>query len=84
MNNFNACIINKYLNETLSSKDKIGLTKAYQIGASYFLKYATYGNFDELWENHIEGLLYEYLRGSSNVETKIEKLHQAYNDITSH
>lgn len=84
MNNLNACIIDKYLNETLSSKDKIGLTKAYQIGASYFLKYATYGNFDELWENHIEGLLYEYLRGSSNVETKIEKLHQAYNDITSH
>lgn len=84
MNNLNACIIDKYLDETLSPKDKIGLTKAYQIGASYFLKYATYGNFDELWENHIEGLLYEYLRGSSNVETKMERLHQAYNDITAH
>ena len=84
MNNLNACIIDKYFDETLSSKDKIGLTKAYQIGASYFLKYTTYGNFDELWENHIEGLLYEYLRGASNVETKIERLHQAYNDIAAH
>lgn len=84
MNNLNACIIDKYSDETLSSKDKIGLTKAYQIGASYFLKYTTYGNFDELWENHIEGLLYEYLRGASNVETKISRLHQAYNDITAH
>lgn len=84
MNNLNACIIDNYLDGTLSSRDKIGLTKAYQIGSSYFLKYATYGNFDELWENHIEGLLYEYLRGSSNAETKIERLHQAYNDITVH
>ena len=39
MDNLNACIIDQYGDEELSSKDKIGLTKAYQIGASYFLKY---------------------------------------------
>jgi hypothetical protein len=62
MNNLNACIIDKYGDEELSPKDKTGLTRAYQIGASYFLKYRMYKNFDELWANHLEGLLYEYLR----------------------
>lgn len=84
MNNLNDCIIDKYGNEELSPKDKIGLTKAYQIGASYFLKYGMYGNFDELWENHLEGLLHEYLRGTTNIDTKIERLHKAYNDTVLH
>lgn len=84
MDNLNACIIDEYESEYLSTKDKIGLTKAYQIGASYFLKYAMYNNFDELWENHIEGLLYEYLRGTSNIEVKIERLKKAYNDTVAH
>ena len=82
MNNLNACIIDKYGDEDLSPKDKVGLTKAYQIGASYFLKYGMYSNFEELWTNHLEGLLYEYLRGKTNVDEKIKRLHQAYNDTT--
>ena len=84
MNNLNACIIDKYGNEEMSPKDKIGLTKAYQIGAAYFLKYGLYGNFDDLWNNHLEGLLYEYLRGTSSLEAKIERLHQAFNDTEAH
>ena len=84
MNNLNACIIDKYGDEDLSPKDKVGLTKAYQIGASYFLKYGMYGNFEELWTNHLEVLLYEYLRGKTNVDEKIKRLHQAYNDTTTH
>lgn len=84
MNNLNACIIDKYGDEDLSPKDKVGLTKAYQIGASYFLKYGMYGNFEELWDNHLEGLLYEYLRGTTNIETKIKRLHKAYNDTIAH
>ena len=43
-----------------------------------------YNNFDELWENHIEGLLYEYLRGTANIEVKIERLKKAYNDTVAH
>lgn len=82
MDNLNAAIIDKYGHETPSNRDKIGLSKAYQIGSSYFLKYALYNNFDDLWTNHIEGLLYEYLRGKTNIEEKIERLHQAYNDTT--
>ena len=84
MNNLNSCIIDQYGNKELAPKDKIGLTKAYQIGASYFLKYALYDNFDDLWHNHIEGLLYEYLRGSANAELKMNRLHNAYNDTVSH
>lgn len=84
MDNLNNCIVDEYKAEILSHKEKIGLTKAYQIGASYFLKYAKYNDFNALWENHLEGLLYEYLRGSTNVEIKIERLKEAYNDTTIH
>lgn len=84
MNNLNACIIDQYQSSTNTSRDRIGLTKAYQIGASYFLKYELYGNFDDLWENHLKGLLYEYLRGTTDIETKIARLYEAYNDIEAH
>lgn len=83
MTNLNNCIIDQYPDQEstpIASKDRIGLTKAYQIGASYFLKYMMYGNFDDLWEYHLKGLLYEYLRGISHIEEKIERLHAAYND----
>ena len=80
MNNLNACIVDKYKPEELSSKDKIGLTTAYHIGASYFLKYALYNDFDKLWDNHLEGLLREYLRGTTNLDDKMNKLREAYNN----
>ena len=84
MTNLNNCIIDQYPDQestSTASKDRIGLTKAYQIGASYFLKYMMYGNFDDLWEYHLKGLLYEYLRGTSHIEEKIERLHTAYNAL---
>lgn len=84
MDNLNSAIIDQYGDEELSNKDKVGLTKAYQIGASYFLKYSLYNNFDDLWANHLKGLLYEYLRGKTNVDEKIKRLYQAYNDTTKH
>ena len=84
MDNLNSAIIDQYGDEELSNKDKVGLTKAYQIGAAYFLKYVLYNNFEELWTNHLEGLLYEYLRGKTNVNEKIKRLYQAYNDTPTH
>lgn len=87
MNNLNACIVDRYVDKDSLSKDmKIGLTTAYQIGAAYFLKYGIYdnNNFDELWNNHLVGLLYEYLRGSTNIKAKIDRLYSAYNDTTEH
>lgn len=60
-----------------------GLDEAYQIGAAYFRKYLDYQDktnpFDYLWENHLKGLLFEYLRGNRRAKELLEKLHNAYN-----
>lgn len=86
MDNLNNAILNKEFN----------LGQAYQIGGAYFLKFANYCKTDDdkkadenqdeayksLWENHLEGVLREYLRGMDNVEGKngkLEKLEKAYN-----
>lgn len=63
-----------------------GLSTAYQIGAAYFLKlenYLTNEGLDEnswtnLWDNHLYGLLFEYLRGLPTAEEDLKTLHQAY------
>ena len=60
-----------------------GLDEAYQIGAAYFRKILDYQDktnpFDCLWENHLKGLLFEYLRGNRRAKELLEKLHDAYN-----
>lgn len=67
------------LNKAISQID--GLSPAYHIGASYFLKLNNYeGNFELLWEYHIEGLLREYMRGMRNVDDKIKELKKAYDN----
>ena len=74
------------LNEAVSDKAKGGLSSAYHIGGAYFLKFANYFDgeneakaFKDLWDNHLEGLLREYLRGRDDVdETKLSKLRNAY------
>lgn len=55
-----------------------GLGKAYQIGAAYFKKYELYNDFDLLWEYHLEGLLFEYLRGTTDIDKTMKKLADAY------
>lgn len=60
-----------------------GLDESYQIGAAYFRKILDYQDktnpFDCLWENHLKGLLFEYLRGNRRAKELLEKLHDAYN-----
>lgn len=57
-----------------------GLNKSYQIGAAYFLKLDEYdGDFGKLWEYHLKGLLFEYLRGNRDAEIQLEILEKAYN-----
>lgn len=65
------------LNDAILNTRELGM--AYQIGASYFLKYADYGNFEDLWEYHLKGLLAEYLRGNADVKGELMKLENAYN-----
>lgn len=59
-----------------------GLSPSYHIGASYFLK-LTKCNYDfhKLWENHLRGILYEYLRGMPDAIEKMNLLKNAYNFI---
>lgn len=82
MDNLNNAILNKEFN----------LGQAYQIGGAYFLKFANYcktdndkkaeENQDEayksLWENHLEGVLREYLRGMDKSNDLLDELKKAY------
>lgn len=69
MNNLNKVIRNKETN----------LSEAYCIGAAYFKKIKDYeGNFNKLWENHLEGLLFEYTRGMPKQEEIMENFKKAY------
>ena len=85
MDNLNNKIWHKPTNEEKDEDKSIeGLSSAYHIGASYFLKLANYKkddgtyDFDKLWEYHLEGLLFEYLRGTTDIYKKIKELAQAY------
>jgi len=67
------------LNKAIES-DEIGLNKSYHIGPAYFLKLKNYNEnqFEELWKNHLEVLLREYLRGMPDLEEKMKLLKDAY------
>ncbi len=72
MDNLNNAILKKELN----------LGSSYQIGGAYFKKYANYTNepnpFKCLWDNHIECVLREYLRGMDPENDKLRTLARAY------
>lgn len=57
-----------------------GLNESYQIGAAYFMKYADYNDFEKLWDYHLRGLLFEYLRGSRNADADLKALKEAYDN----
>lgn len=71
------------LNQAILDPDN-ELSTDYQIGGAYFLKYALYTNepnpFDKLWDNHLEILLKEYLRGNDIDGEKLNRLHEVYNN----
>lgn len=79
----------KALNEALISPEKGGLTSAYQIGGSYFLKLKPEKNknefisFDELWDYHLKGTLYEYFRGEPDADKKMAELKKAYDSASN-
>lgn len=79
------------MNNLNNAIEKIeSFNSSYHIGASYFLKLKNYYNgnnmkdaFDSLWENHLKGLLFEYLRGMPDAESKLDDLKNAYNNKVS-
>lgn len=72
MTNLNNCIISR----------EIGLSKAYQIGGSYFKKFAANEeDAQSLWDYRLKGLLREYLRGEEehSAKEKMEILEKTFN-----
>ena len=65
--------------------ESIGLTSAYHIGASYFVKVKLYARqtsnkWNSLWDYHLKGTLYEYFRGEPDADKKMTILKTAYDD----
>ena len=79
----------------LNSEISKELGEMYQIGASYFLNLDKYINNDEenqdysiknayqkLWDNHLKGLIYEYVRGKKSGNEIFDKIKNKYFEIT--
>jgi DNA polymerase III delta prime subunit len=64
------------LNNVISEKIE-GLDSSYHIGAAYFIGLEN-GDYKTLWDQHIEPLLKEYLRGMLNIKKDLESLKTAY------
>lgn len=87
-----ASVLNDF-NKMIADKDALG--EMYQIGASYFLKLNNYINDDKindqesiinayqkLWDNHLKGLIHEYVRGKKSGEEIFNKIQNKYFDLT--
>lgn len=56
-----------------------GLNAAYHIGPSYFMKIQDMnGNWDELWNSNLKGLVAEYLRGMPDANDRLKEVWDAY------
>ena len=77
-------IINRMNNLNAAIEKIEGLSSAYHIGGSYFIKLKLYQkednsyDYEALWNNHLKGLLMEYLRGMADAEKKVEELKKKY------
>lgn len=63
--------------------DKIpGLNSSYHVGPAYFKKLDDYNkeypDFFKLWDNHLHGVLFEYLRGKKDAKGTINTIQNSY------
>lgn len=62
--------------------EDVGLNESYHIGAAYFAKLIDYckskSMWDNLWDFHLKGLLYEYFRGEPDADKKLNTILDAY------
>ena len=68
--------------DAMNGEIKKLLGAEFQIGASYFTKLPDYDySYDKLWDNHLKGLIGEYLRGrrDSEKEEVLNEIKTAYN-----
>lgn len=82
MKRLNAAIWNEETNTGIE-----GLNAAYHIGGSYFCRLQLYLNKEHtnkesayryLWENHLKGVLFEYLRGTAEATENLKMLESVY------
>ena len=82
MNRLNNAIWNEESNTGIE-----GLNAAYHIGGAYFSKLQLYLDeevtnksfaYKHLWENHLKGVLFEYLRGTANATENLKMLESVY------
>lgn len=82
MNRLNNAIWNEVSNTGIE-----GLNAAYHIGGAYFSKLQLYLDeeltnksfaYKHLWENHLKGVLFEYLRGTANATKNLKMLESVY------
>ena len=70
------------LNKAIVDPQKGNLSTAYQIGGAYFVNVNKYKNSEDMWEDlwnyHIKGLLFEYYRGQPNVSGIVDMLKKEY------
>ena len=70
----------KSLNKAIEETE--GLSRSYHIGPAYFRKILEYKDsatkWDDLWNYHIKGLLYEYIRGTEETKDKMIEFKNAY------
>ncbi|MDE6823668.1 MAG: AAA family ATPase [Duncaniella sp.] len=76
--------LNKVIYDEETQDGIEGLSSAYHIGGAYFRKLLNYMDkpHDEalkaLWDKHLKGLLYEYLRGTLNASENMNRLEAAF------
>ena len=69
-------------------EDLPGLSSAYHIGPAYFKKLNDYmkqqgddyPDFFKLWDNHLYGVIFEYIRGKKDTESTMIKIQDEYLD----
>ena len=66
-------------NEIATTED---LNENYQIGSAYFLKLEDIG-FDQLWTDHLQPLLQDYVQGMYDEDGLMQKFEDAYRNVKS-
>ena len=76
--------INNTIYDEKTKKGLPGLSSSYHIGGSYFSKLENYQKktkdqaFEALWDNHLEPLLSDYLRGLPNLREELDEIKNNY------
>jgi hypothetical protein len=71
------------LNKAIVDPKKGNLTTAYQLGGAYFVNINHFNadgddKWEDLWNYHIKGIVYEYYRGQPDAERKVALLKDEY------